>query len=94
MYTFIVIIVLHFRPLTLSENLAKTAQKIDFNKTNTSTSDTDDINDDQAGEDGENYNKQDSKESSQTSLLPFDSIRTKLKYVSSLSFLKKFFFIY
>ncbi|CAD6234594.1 GSCOCG00002003001-RA-CDS [Cotesia congregata] len=66
-------------PLTLSENLAKTAQKIDFNKTNTSTSDTDDINDDQAGEDGENYNKQDSKDSSQSSLLPFDSIRTKLK---------------
>ncbi|XP_008545586.1 mediator of RNA polymerase II transcription subunit 17 [Microplitis demolitor] len=67
-------------PLTLSESLAKTAQRIDFNKTNTSASDTDDFNDESVGDDGENDNKQNSKESfPQNPLLPFDSIRTKLK---------------
>lgn len=64
----------------MSESLAKTAQRIDFNKTNTSASDTDDFNDESVGDDGENDNKQNSKESfPQNPLLPFDSIRTKLK---------------
>ncbi|XP_008558413.1 mediator of RNA polymerase II transcription subunit 17 [Microplitis demolitor] len=67
-------------PLTLSENLAKIAQKIDFSKTSTSGAD------DLCGEQVENgeksdVSKQDSKDSfpQQNSLWPWDSVRTKLR---------------
>ncbi|XP_034949412.1 mediator of RNA polymerase II transcription subunit 17 [Chelonus insularis] len=61
-------------PLTLSENLAKIAQKIDFSKTN-----GDDITND-ATENGDK-SEEDVKDAAafQTSLWPWDSVRTKLR---------------
>lgn len=61
------------RPLTLSENLAKIAQKIDFSKTN-----GEDIKkESESGEKGE----EDTKDSAsfQSSLWPWDSVRNKLR---------------
>ncbi|KAG8037342.1 hypothetical protein G9C98_005552 [Cotesia typhae] len=65
-------------PLTLSENLAKIAQRIDFSKT--STSGSDDTSTDKV-ENGEKSDKQDSKDSfaQQNSLWPWDSVRSKLR---------------
>lgn len=62
--------------MTLSENLAKIAQKIDFNKIN---------GDDVKHEQTENGDKseEDSKDSTcfQPSLLPWDSITSRFKYL-------------
>ncbi|KAH0567509.1 mediator of RNA polymerase II transcription subunit 17-like [Cotesia glomerata] len=65
-------------PLSLSENLAKIAQRIDFSKT--STSGSDDASTDKI-ENGEKSDKQDSKDSfaQQNSLWPWDSVRSKLR---------------
>lgn len=69
-----------FRPLTLSENLAKIAQKIDFSKAN-----GDDIKkESEGGEKGEEDTKDPA--SFQSSLWPWDSVRNKLR----LHFIKYF----
>lgn len=63
-----------FRPLTLSESLAKYAQKIDFSKTielDTKKEPSDAIDD--------NKSDSDSKEAFQSSLWPWDSVRNKLR---------------
>lgn len=64
------------RPLTLSENLAKIAQKIDFSKTN-----GDEVNKEQP--EGGEKSEEDQKDSAsfQSSLWPWDSIRNKLRFV-------------
>lgn len=64
---------LFFRPLTLSENLAKIAQKIDFSKTN-----GEEVK--KEATDGEK-NEEESKDpaSFQSSIWPWDSVRNKLK---------------
>lgn len=61
------------RPLTLSENLAKIAQQIDFTKTN-----GDDVSKEQ--ENGEK-SEEDGKDPAnfQSSLWPWDSVRNKLR---------------
>lgn len=65
----------HFRPLTLSENLTKIAQKIDFSKS---------VGEDIKKEQSENGEKSedDSKDSTsyQSSLWPWDSVRSKLRF--------------
>lgn len=63
-----------FRPLTLSENLAKIAQKIDFSKTN-----GDDV---KKETDGGEKGEEDPKDSAsfQSSLWPWDSVRSKLRF--------------
>lgn len=65
------------RPLTLSENLAKIAQKIDFSKTN-----GDEISKEQL--EGGEKSEEDQKDpaSFQSSLWPWDSIRNKLRFVT------------
>lgn len=63
-----------YRPLTLSENLTKIAQKIDFSKT---------VGEEVKKEQSENGEKSedDSKDSTsfQSSLWPWDSVRNKLR---------------
>lgn len=74
-----------FRPLTLSENLAKIAQKIDFSKTN---------GEEVKKEPSENGEKseEDAKDPAafQSSLWPWDSVRNKLRFALK----KKDFFLY
>lgn len=65
---------MYFRPLTLSESLAKYAQKIDFSKI------TDVETKKESGEvSDENKTDTDSKDSFQSNLWPWDSVRNKLK---------------
>lgn len=66
----------NYSPLTLSENLAKIAQKIDFSKTNGEEIKKDEL---EGGEKGE----EDAKDpaSFQSSLWPWDSVRNKLRFV-------------
>lgn len=61
----------NFRPLTLSESLAKYAQKIDFSK----TSDIDVKKEDP----DDSKSDTDSKDIFQSSLWPWDSVRNKLR---------------
>lgn len=63
-----------FRPLSMSENLTKMVQRIDFTKINAENDD--DVNVDKSIEESEN------KELAtfQPSLWPWDSVRNKLKY--------------
>lgn len=62
-----------FSPLTLSENLAKIAQKIDFSKTN---------GEDVKKEPSESESKdEETKDTSAQSLWPWDTVRTSLRYV-------------
>lgn len=61
-----------FSPLTLSESLAKYAQKIDFSK----TSDVD-IKKEEQNEDSKSDS--DSKDAFQSSLWPWDQVRNKLR---------------
>lgn len=63
---------LSFSPLTLSESLAKYAQKIDFSK----TSDVD-IKKEESNEDSKSDS--DSKDAFQSSLWPWDQVRNKLR---------------
>lgn len=60
------------RPLTLSESLAKYAQKIDFSKTNEAEIKKEETSD-------ENKSDSDSKDAFQSSLWPWDSVRNKLR---------------
>lgn len=60
------------RPLTLSESLAKFAQKIDFSKTTELETKKEDSVDDSKSD-------SDSKEAFQSSLWPWDSVRSKLR---------------
>lgn len=64
------------RPLTLSENLAKIAQKIDFSKTN-----GEEVKKEQL--EGNEKSEEDTKDpaSFQSSLWPWDSVRNKLRFV-------------
>lgn len=65
-------IIIHCRPLTLSESLAKYAQKIDFSK----TSDLDK----KEGTDTDSKNgEEENKDTFQSSLWPWDSVRNKLR---------------
>lgn len=59
-------------PLTLSESLAKYAQKIDFSKTVEVDVKKEDVADD-------NKSDTDSKDAFQSSLWPWDSVRNKLR---------------
>lgn len=61
-----------FRPLTLSENLTKTAQKIDFSKTN-------DVDVKKESETDSKNGEEENKEIFQSSLWPWDSVRSKLR---------------
>lgn len=61
-----------FRPLTLSESLAKYAQKIDFSKTSDLETKKEDSADDAKSD-------TDSKDAYQSSLWPWDSVRNKLR---------------
>lgn len=61
-----------FRPLTLSESLAKYAQKIDFSKTSELETKKEDSADDAKSD-------SDSKDAYQSSLWPWDSVRNKLR---------------
>lgn len=63
------------RPLTLSENLAKIAQKIDFNKTNGEEIKKEQLEGDKGDEDTKDST------SFQSSLWPWDSVRNKLRFV-------------
>lgn len=67
---------MYYRPLTLSENLAKIAQKIDFSRT-----EGDEIKKEQL-ENGEKT-EEDAKDPAtfQSSLWPWDSVRNKLRYI-------------
>lgn len=67
------------RPLTLSENLAKIAQKIDFSKTN-----GEEVKKEQC--EGNEKSEEDTKDpaSFQSSLWPWDSVRNKLRFVTFL----------
>lgn len=67
-------IVPFFRPLTLSENLAKYAQKIDFSKTNDV-----EVKKESGDSDGKSGDEDNSKDSFQASLWPWDSVRNKLR---------------
>ncbi|KMQ98286.1 mediator of rna polymerase ii transcription subunit 17 [Lasius niger] len=60
-------------PLTLSENLAKIAQKIDFNKTNGEEIKKEQLEDEKGDEDAKDST------SFQSSLWPWDSVRNKLR---------------
>lgn len=62
----------YFRPLTLSESLAKFAQKIDFSKTSELEVKKEDSAD-------EAKSDTDSKDAFQSSLWPWDSVRSKLR---------------
>lgn len=63
---------MNFSPLTLSESLAKYAQKIDFSKATDA-----DIKKEEAVEEAKSDS--DSKDAFQSSLWPWDSVRNKLR---------------
>lgn len=60
--------------MTLSENLAKIAQKIDFNKTN-----GEDIKNEQTDNGDKSEDDSNNSTSFPTSLWPWDSVRSKLR---------------
>lgn len=66
-----------FRPLSMSESLAKLAQKIDFSKAS-----TEDIIKESGDQQDKNDEDSATKEAAtfQSSLWPWDSVRNKLRY--------------